>query len=151
MKEIVTIVPKDYDMIYLGFCHVCGKNQAKPLPVVSSTIQSGREDDGYDIEIHLFRPVYGFFTHAYVITRQGATKLLQKLPVTSPLDVWLADNRWFNLKVYVASIIEKRHNRAATRATHVGGSSKPRPRRMSVIYQRSPLHDSDIIHSAHDT
>ena len=151
MKEIVTIVPKDYDMIYLGFCHVCGKNQAKPLPVVSSTIQSGRDDDGVDIEIQLFRPVYGFYTHAYVISKQGATKLLQQLPVTAPLDVWLADNRWFNLKVYVASIIEKRRNRATTSMAQIGASTTPRPRRMSVIYQRSPLHDSDIIHSAHDT
>ena len=67
------------------------------------------------------------------------------------LQIAYAITRRFNLKIYVASVIEKRHNRAATRTTQVGVSSTPRPRRMSLIYQRSPLHDSDIIHSAHDT
>ena len=56
------------------------------------------------IEISIFRPSYGFHTHAYALKASAAARLLSNLPVTGPLDVWLADNKWFGLNVYCAIV-----------------------------------------------
>ena len=196
LTEIVSIVPNNFDILYLGFCHASSKsttttttttatsnNRPTPEIVAKSTISiltttttprrstsssstttttsasSGNisQDDSYDV--HIFKPQYGFYTHAYIITSNGAQKLLQCLPITAPLDVWLADNSWFGLNVYVACIIEKskpnsnpqpqQQEQSDPHPPDPSASPRFRRRAMSLISQRSPLHDSDIIHSAH--
>jgi GR25 family glycosyltransferase involved in LPS biosynthesis len=81
-------LPSDWDIVYLGF-----SDRGERIPV-DSTFSS------QSVEINLFRPTYGFHTHAYALTQSAAAKLLSHLPVTGPLDVWLADNIWFGLGVY---------------------------------------------------
>jgi GR25 family glycosyltransferase involved in LPS biosynthesis len=54
--------------------------------------------------VHLYRPEYGFHTHAYIITQAAAALLLDQLPVVGPIDVWLADNQWFGIPTFCAVI-----------------------------------------------
>ena len=175
LTEIVSIVPSDFDILYLGFCHASSNGSQKPnrpeivakstitisTPITLSTTSLGNTtSDSYDI--HIFKPKYGFYTHAYIVTSTAANKLLtQHLPVSAPLDVWFADNSWFGLNAYVACIIERPSKaksnlqRPQQHQSDPSPSTGPRPqtrrRAMSLIFQRSPLHDSDIIHSAHTT
>jgi GR25 family glycosyltransferase involved in LPS biosynthesis len=55
-------------------------------------------------EVQLYKPEYGFHTHAYIITKTAAKVLLNNLPCQGPIDVWLADNKWFDIHVYCAVI-----------------------------------------------
>lgn len=57
-----------------------------------------------DAHIQLYRPEYGYHTHGYIITSEAAATLLENLPVSGPLDVWLADNQWFGLNVCCAVV-----------------------------------------------
>jgi hypothetical protein len=52
----------------------------------------------------LYRPNYGYHTHSYVINKAAAQKLLANLPIVGPIDVWFADNKWFDMPVYCAVI-----------------------------------------------
>jgi GR25 family glycosyltransferase involved in LPS biosynthesis len=86
-------LPKDWDIWYLGF-----SDRGERIPV-----EGANSDDG-NSDLEWFRPAYGFHTHAYAITKRGAERLLSRLPVVGPLDVWLADNQWFDLHVYCCVI-----------------------------------------------
>jgi GR25 family glycosyltransferase involved in LPS biosynthesis len=66
--------------------------------------QQQQYDPVVNPQVRLYRPEYGYHTHAYVVTRAAAATLLRQLPVTGPLDVWLADHHWFDLPVYCAVI-----------------------------------------------
>ena len=77
-------------------------------------------------------------------------------------------NQWFGLNVYVACIIENQKNQNQNQKNNKQqqqhfpnsfgggtGANQPLPRRrtrkaMSIISQRSPMKDSDIVHSAHN-
>jgi hypothetical protein len=60
------------------------------------------------LTVQLYRPEYGYHSHAYVITHAAVRTLLEEcLPVVGPIDVWLADNQWFGLPVYCAVIAGK--------------------------------------------
>lgn len=59
----------------------------------------------------MFRPTYGFHTHAYALTKSAAETLLQNGPVCGPLDVWLADNEWFGLNVYCGVVANEGYNK----------------------------------------
>lgn len=122
--SLTQALPLDWDLLYLGFCN-CGPRKS----IVSSTTLAA---EGRRVPIELFRPTYGFYTHAYALTRSAARQLLSLLPVSAPLDVWLADNAWFGLNVYVSVI-----------PSDAGLKGKG----VSLIAQHRV--DSDIVHSAH--
>ena len=83
LAAVWPLVPSDASMVYLGF--------------------SDRGERAYvDAEERVFRPSYGFQTHCYAIREPAATAFLEALPVAGPVDVWLADNDWFGVHVYVA-------------------------------------------------
>ena len=84
-------LPEDWDILYLGF-----SDRGQRL-YIDRTITTAPP-------VTLFRPTYGFHTHAYALTQKAARVLLEHLPVQGPLDVWLADNKWFGLNVYCAFI-----------------------------------------------
>lgn len=63
------------------------------------------------VRLLCFRPTYGFHTHAYALTKHAASVLLESGPVCGPLDVWLADNAWFGLKVYCIMVADEGYNR----------------------------------------
>ena len=86
------IVPPDWDILYLGF-----SDRGERLPVSENEKKLGK---ALPVDIHVFRPTYGFHTHAYALSKSAASILLHNLPVVGPLDVWLADNEWFGLNVY---------------------------------------------------
>lgn len=94
-----------WDILYLGF-----SDRGERLyleDVVDSqqkNLQKERYHPLYNPQVRLFRPEYGFHTHAYVLRAPAATTLLSHLPVVGPLDVWLADNQWFGLQVFCAVI-----------------------------------------------
>ncbi|CAJ1925166.1 unnamed protein product [Cylindrotheca closterium] len=96
LLDVEKIVPKDWDILYLG---LSDRGERKYIP---------NDDVGATgmtiLPVTLFRPTYGFHTHAYALTQKAASVLLENLPVQGPLDVWLADNKWFGLNVYCASI-----------------------------------------------
>jgi GR25 family glycosyltransferase involved in LPS biosynthesis len=115
------MLPSDYSILYLGFSSRGERRYVKEETRDGASIQEQKhQSSGYlksnssstrpkkdplDPEILLYRPTYGFHTHAYVINKTGAAKLLDNLPVVGPIDVWLADNEWFGLSgVYCAVI-----------------------------------------------
>jgi GR25 family glycosyltransferase involved in LPS biosynthesis len=117
-------VPSDWDILYLGFCNI-----GKRIPVVAPSCCQG--DVLSSMEITIFRPTYGFYTHAYALSKSAASILLSNLPVSGPLDVWLADNQWFGLNVYCGAVANEGWNGKGA----------------SLVSQRRE--DSDIVHSAH--
>jgi len=127
-SSFVDLLPPDWDMVYLGFCNFGPRKNA--LECCPSTSTNGTDTDTFPLQI--FRPTYGFYTHAYALTELAASRLLEQLPVAAPLDVWLADNDWFDLNVYVAV---------------VPSPDGLKGKGVSMIAQRRV--DSDIVHSAH--
>ena len=57
-----------------------------------------------DPQVQVFAPEYGYHTHAYMITKAAAQTLLENLPVSGPIDVWMADHEWFGVPTYSAVI-----------------------------------------------
>jgi GR25 family glycosyltransferase involved in LPS biosynthesis len=92
-------VDDDWSMMYLGFS---GRGERTYV----AKEESAKEDEAKrGLTVELYRPEYGYHTHAYVITKAAARTLLEEcLPVVGPIDVWLADNQWFGLRVYCAVI-----------------------------------------------
>ncbi len=87
------LLPADWDIFYLGFSD---RGERRELL---------RSETGLDnVTVELFKPEYGFHTHAYAIKPSAARVILDNLPVVGPIDVWLADYEWFGLKVYGAKV-----------------------------------------------
>jgi len=97
-------LPSDWGIFYLGFSDRGTRRFVKQCE--RGTVRR----DPMDPEIELFLPEYGYHTHAYMITRTGAQCLLENLPVSGPIDVWLADNQWFGLPTYCAVIASEGWN-----------------------------------------
>lgn len=128
LSSLIDMLPPDWEMVYLGFCNFGPRNDV----VESSRIRNDADSTTAALRVQIFRPTYGFYTHAYALKQSGASRLMEKLPVAAPLDVWLADNNWFGLKVYVSVVPSKEG---------LKGNG------VSLIAQRRV--DSDIVHSAH--
>jgi GR25 family glycosyltransferase involved in LPS biosynthesis len=92
-------VDDDWGILYLGF-----SGRGERTYVAKEGL--AKEDEAKrGLTVELYRPEYGYHTHAYVITQAAARTLLEEcLPVVGPIDVWLADNQWFGLSVYCAVI-----------------------------------------------
>ena len=95
-SEAWSKLPENWDIFYLGFSDRGERILIDSTNNITTTTST-------DL-VMLFRPTYGFHTHAYAITKRGAIKLLDQLPVVGPLDVWLADNQWFDMNVYCAMV-----------------------------------------------
>lgn len=97
-------LPEDWDIWYLGF-----SDRGDRLPIHDDFHLPKPHHHDFNkhpsMSVQLFRPTYGFHTHAYVVNAKAAKKLLDNLPVVGPLDVWLADNQWFGMRVY-CSVVE---------------------------------------------
>lgn len=93
------ILPDDWDILYLGF-----SPRGEQIPIDIAHVHKRPP-------LKVFRPTYGFHTHAYAITAKAASTLLENGPVCGPLDVWLADNEWFGLQVYCAMGANEGYNR----------------------------------------
>lgn len=91
LLDVWKILPEDWDILYLGFSDRGERRYISPTKRTS-------------LPVTLFRPTYGFHTHAYALGQRAAKVLLEHLPVQGPLDVWLADNQWFGLNVYCAVV-----------------------------------------------
>jgi hypothetical protein len=83
-------------MLYLGFS---SRGERSYIGNVNNDCGDSRLH-----QVQLYKPEYGYHTHAYVITKAAAKRLLEHLPVKGPIDVWLADNHWFDIPVYCAVI-----------------------------------------------
>jgi GR25 family glycosyltransferase involved in LPS biosynthesis len=92
------ILPGDWDIFYLGF-----SDRGERRDVISGRAAGDYEEE-VDFVVQIFKPIYGFHTHAYAINQSASKTLLQNLPVVGPIDVWLADNQWFGLNVYCAIV-----------------------------------------------
>lgn len=100
-ERLWKILPDDWDMLYFGFSDRGERSMVTPD---NSAVLDEEGQNESNLDIWLFRPTYGFHTHAYAIRASAAETLLSQLPVVGPLDVWLADNQWFGLKVYCAVV-----------------------------------------------
>ena len=68
LKEILETLPKDYDIYLLGFIDL------EPINITN-----------------LHSKVKSFvLLHSYIITPEGAKKLLEQLPINMPIDTWLS-------------------------------------------------------------
>lgn len=88
-RRLWPLVPTDAELVYLGF----------------SDRGERRYVDASKSEV--FAPEYGFATHCYAVRPAAAATFLQHLPVAGPLDVWLGDNKWFDVKVYCVVVAGK--------------------------------------------
>jgi GR25 family glycosyltransferase involved in LPS biosynthesis len=92
-------VDDDWGIMYLGFS---GRGERT---IVAKEESAKKDEAKRGLTVELYRPEYGYHTHAYVITQTAARTLLEEcLPVVGPIDVWLADNQWFGLRTYCAVI-----------------------------------------------
>ena len=113
-EKAYKILPKDWDIFYLGFSDRGERKDVIDSSLLSSSLSTSSSsststgenlnDDTSNLVVHLFTPTYGFHTHAYAIRKSAAKKLLHNLPVVGPIDVWLADNAWFGLNVYCSIV-----------------------------------------------
>jgi GR25 family glycosyltransferase involved in LPS biosynthesis len=94
-------LPSDWHILYLGL-----SPRGARIPVNIKT----EETQKMPLDVHLFRPTYGFHTHAYALSKTAASTLLSNGPITGPVDVWLADNKWFGLNVYCAVVANEGYN-----------------------------------------
>ena len=92
------VLPSDWGIFYLGFSDRGERRYIKQCECITQW------RDPMNPEIELFSPEYGYHTHAYMITKAAAQCLLDNLPVSGPVDVWLADHQWFGLSTYCAVI-----------------------------------------------
>jgi GR25 family glycosyltransferase involved in LPS biosynthesis len=105
LQQVFQSVPKNWGILYLGFSSR-GPRTYIVEQQSSEKNKGGRKDNNKDTNdeeedgIAIYRPAYGFHTHAYMITCTAAQTLLQHLPVCGPLDVWLADHNWFGIPTY---------------------------------------------------
>ena len=102
LTQAMDSVPSDWGILYLGFS-ARGQRQF----IETESTKSNRKRFETKCKVELFRPEYGYHTHAYLITQQAALTLLNHLPVQGPIDVWLADNKWFDLSAYSAVIADE--------------------------------------------
>ena len=98
--KAMELLPEDWGLFYLGFSGRGSRTYVNIDPV--SSLSEGNPLD--DPPIRIYQPTYGFHTHAYLITKEAASRLLEALPVTGPIDVWLADNHWFGIPTYCSII-----------------------------------------------
>ena len=109
-RKAHTMLPDNWDLFYLGFSDRGERRDSVSGRAVAVGCQEegieevGDDANEEDLIVQIFRPTYGFHTHAYAIRQSAAEKFLQRLPVVGPIDVWLADNQWFGLNVYCAII-----------------------------------------------
>ena len=104
LSETRKKLPKDWDILYLGFSDRGERVYVQQNDQQQNHHRRNHGEPSSSINIHLFLPTYGFHTHAYALSSSAASTLVSKLPVTGPLDVWLADNEWFGLKVYCSVV-----------------------------------------------
>lgn len=87
-----------FDLLYVSYCEVdYGAEKVRVSP-------------------SLFVPFRGlWFLSGYVLSKSGAEKLLHRLPVRGPVDLWL-NHQFANLNVYatVKSVIEQRRDERST-------------------------------------
>lgn len=91
-------LPLDWGLFYLGF------SDRGERRYVNKCQHSPKHSNRLEPEIEVFSPKYGYHTHAYMITKTAAQTLLENLPVSGPIDVWLADHQWFGVPTYSAVI-----------------------------------------------
>mmetsp|Transcript_39099 Transcript_39099/g.94585 ORF Transcript_39099/g.94585 Transcript_39099/m.94585 type:complete len:467 (-) Transcript_39099:76-1476(-) len=112
------VLPSDWDILYLGFSDRGERHYVDPVTTTvvdgehkdydhrhsDPSSRSARDQNNDTIHVTTYKPTYGFHTHAYVLKSRSASVLVSNLPVSGPLDVWLADNQWFGLNVYCAVV-----------------------------------------------
>lgn len=86
IPALLAAAPEDWDLLYLGYF--------KPFKATMQPLESS----GGLLSI----PEYLFQTHGYLCSRAGASKLLAALPVSKPVDVFMAEH-FSELKVYAAT------------------------------------------------
>lgn len=96
LSGLLERVPDDWQMLYLGF----SDRGERKIVTPGDNKRSEAPSRPVTPEVIVFKPTYGFHTHAYALKQSAARLLLSHLPVTGPIDVWLADNEWFGLTVY---------------------------------------------------
>lgn len=70
-------VPEDYDILYLG-CFGCDSKNVSNIYKMSSILY-GKNKRNQQINEYISIPEYAYATHAYVISREGAKKMLSFL------------------------------------------------------------------------
>jgi GR25 family glycosyltransferase involved in LPS biosynthesis len=131
-------LPADWDILYLGFSDRGERVYVDGDATTRMNTSPKAYHPLHDPQVQLFRPEYGYHTHAYVLKKTAARALLEQLPVVGPLDVWLADNRWFHLKVFCAVIANEGWRRAD--GSYEGG--------LLVRQNRGRGSTSDVLQSA---
>ena len=99
LEKTLQLLPGDWGILYLGFSARGPRQFVNDLSVDDTSADPIR-----DPTIRLYQPRYGFHTHAYMITKKAAKRLLESLPIKGPIDVWLADHQWFDIPTYCSVI-----------------------------------------------
>eukprot|EP00977_Amphora_coffeiformis_P021057 scaffold8776_cov165-Amphora_coffeaeformis.AAC.2 len=134
-QKAMELLPPDWGIFYLGFSGRGARHYVNNDVEVSHG--EGNPVDNPPIQI--YQPTYGFHTHAYLITKEAASRLLEALPVTGPIDVWLADNQWFGIPTYCSIIANEGWYNESTQ--QYDGAS--------LVSQKKWKLSSDVDQSAH--
>ena len=103
-----------------GWCAATdtGRQSNSPDLVYLSYKDAGGTAEKANIEKFIFKPVRGFwYMSGYVISRQGALKLLKAMPVVGPVDLWV--NKQFahlDVLALTSSAIQQRDDAASDNA-----------------------------------
>lgn len=101
-------LPVDFGVLFLGFSsrgersYISENDNVKAVKTAEMKTDTERPIQTHHVKLYI--PEYGYHTHAYVITDAAARHFLEHVPVQGPIDVWLADNHYFDIPVYCAVI-----------------------------------------------
>jgi len=135
-QKAMEMLPIDWGIFYLGFSSR-GSRRYVNNDSEASVLTSDATDDP---RVQIYQPTYGFHTHAYMITQEAASRLLSALPVSGPIDVWLADNQWFGIPTYCSIIANEGWYNESTK--QYDGTN--------LVSQKKWKLSSDVDQSAHD-
>ena len=103
LEDDVYFARRGTRLIDRGWREACGEGGSATAPdlMYLSYLDAGGSAGRADVGRHVFRPTRGLWhLSGYVLSREGAAKLLHAMPVVGPVDLWI--NRRFSEMIVVA-------------------------------------------------
>lgn len=109
--KIINHLPKDYELFLLGYSEL--PNTGKEACTINIPIKNNPTKFLVNKPIELT-----FCTHAYIVNKRGATKLLQQIKISLPIDWYTGDFNIMNLYVIQPKIAKVDFSFASNLATN---------------------------------
>jgi len=125
LKDIIKISPKEYDILYLG-CFGCN-NQINIFTYVSSIVGLINLNN-YKLNKFINKPVVAYATHSYIVSRNGANKLLKYIEgnISNHIDFQI-NKLMINNKINVYALNKRIVYQTSTDETQSSNNSNNHP------------------------